>query len=460
MSPTHRSWVAVPGWWIPVWVIIDGDAQALDPLEEAVRDLIAADYREVAGIARRLGLPIELVDSAVGTLFGRRVIADEEGGLRVLGDRSDAAAEEPATRSGWLGWVHGPVFELVLAEEPPDPPEALPGWTFHPLPHTARRGRKPTDGQIDDVLRVLPSTGRLRASDLAGARIEEIDGSRVRRVRRKSEATLVAAPLWCPVEHRITGPVVWRPSMVPSASPTSELDPGGWEGLAAALAEEVVAELNREGAGVLEHVAPGVLRDAGYESVQELRESAERKARHQLGIAGDAMSDMVNAVAQAYILETLAGAMGLDWRALARGWADVVEVATVELKRAIGELPKELPAAATLEVQHEVRYLLGPRWFGFECEDRSALRKLLANEKESVGHRLAAIRLALLEDAKLRRRAKEANTECSHFLRDLERAKDQRNLVAHRRGDGTEVDVKELRALVLNAAKGIVRMLS
>ncbi len=328
------AWVAVPAWVFPVWVTVDGDALGLDPLEDALWRLVGAGVDSDAALTAMLGLPSGLVASALASLATQHRVTLEGDRWRHQGDGSDVAECPAVTRSGWIAWdaASGRLCaDLLLADDLIEGPEPHPDWTVYALDASPPSLGKPAARDIDEALRLVAGAGVLRVYDAGALGLEEVDARRVRRLRRKLDGRAQRRQLWSPIEHRVAGSVVWRGCLVPTPDHEAELDPGGWEGLLQRIPPDVRVAVLADQAEVVETVAPGVLREAGYASARDLREHARREALRALDATERDPAELVDVVTEAYISERLADAVGATWRALGRGWAGVIEAAVATI---------------------------------------------------------------------------------------------------------------------------------
>lgn len=295
-------------WWIPVWVIAEVGAERPDPLERAVLGMVQAGVGSPAEMAGWLGLQTSYLESACGSMLGRGVQLSERGEY-VPGD-AEADEDQTETRPGWVVWdpVRGELLPFVLEADAPERPES---GNWPQRPERRKVGREL--GWLPDLppvtLRQLGET--FEASSLRVQRIQLRPGSWMR------------GYLWVPVEHRLTGPVVWRPVPAPIADLQTELDPNGSGGLRDRLDNATLRGIEEAQYALLRDQAPWLLEKAGYASARELREEAERKARASLGTSP--VPQVLAAVREAYVAEVIATVTGQGWRPMAMAWAQVFE---------------------------------------------------------------------------------------------------------------------------------------
>jgi hypothetical protein len=464
---TARTWAPIPAWWIPVWVVLDGASGALDPLEDAVLALVAAGKRQPDAVASVLAVPTLLVERALAHLAAQGLVAGEAGAWRpVAAAMAGAAPQERAAFVAWDEATIRPLLQVWLDPEAPEDPPDIASATVLPVPSADREWpKRPSDQRIDRALQLFAATGAVVALEPIGSGVREVDGARVVRVRRRLDQRFARRWIWAPVEHRLHGAIVWRPSLVPRPNLETELDPGGWEGLVQRV-PELAGVLQAAQGEVLDAIAPGVLERAGFRTVDELRAEAHRSAERALdGPVAAPWQPIVALVAQAYAAERTAEAVGLDWRALARGWADVLEALTLALlgRVRIVVLGATLRAPQPEEVARLVREL-GPGVHRLKAvwrnpEEAKRLADTVRDGTDSIGTRLLAVMVAVASDAKLRSAFLEAMQDHPRFFDDLDTANKERIAVVHRR-DATDeqVSVVAFRERVIALARTSVRL--
>jgi hypothetical protein len=170
----------------------------------------------------------------------------------------------------------------------------------------------------------------LRIFEPFGSGRREVEGGLVAKLRLKTDAHFKLASIWVPVEQRALGAVVWRPSLVPTAEVQAELDPGGWSGLLLAVAAPVRVELEEERQAFADLVMPGIVQQAGFASVEELRLAVRGEARKLVGDArlSEALQRLVEEAIQ---MQWLGQVVGADWRMLAKPWTAVLDLALAEV---------------------------------------------------------------------------------------------------------------------------------
>jgi hypothetical protein len=307
-------------WWIPVWVVAEVGKERPDPLERAVLSMVRAGVGRPSEMAGWLGLQTSYLESACGSMLGRGVQLTEQGDY--VPDEVEADEDQTETRPAWVVWdpVRGELLPFVLEADEPDRPEAL-DWP-----------RRPERGRVGRELGWLPDLPPVSLRQLGES--YEASSLRVQRIQMQP-GPWKRGHLWVPVEHRLTGPVVWRPVPAPMAELQTELDPNGAEGLRDRLDNVAFRDIEEAQHALLRHQAPWLLEKAGYTSARELREEAERKARASLGASPAAQ--VLEAVREAYVAEVIATVTGQGWRPMAMAWAQVFE----SLARPLRELVLE-----------------------------------------------------------------------------------------------------------------------
>lgn len=467
-----RSWVPVPAWWVPVWIVLDGRPGVLDPLEDAVAALVAVGTARPSAIASTLAVPAPLVESALTHLAASGLVILEGEDWRSA-PGLPAEMSEPQERAAFVAWdeaVGRPLLQVWLDVNDPDPEELPPvaQGTVLPVPPSADATwpRLPTSDRVDRSLQLLAATGTVVALEPVGGQVREVDGARVVRLRRRPDRRSERGWIWVPVEHRLQGAVVWRPSLLPRPDVETELDPAGWDGLLN-RAGALTATLRAAQGEVHDLIAPGVLERTGYRSVEELRSEAVRSADRELnGPVPAEWGIVAEVVAAAFVTQRTAEAAALDWRAVARGWADVLEVVTLELVRRVRPalLAVRLTDAGKV-APDRLRPVLGSATLGH-------VRKVLRSEEEanrlvdsvrhgtdSIGVRILAIAAAVAADPAVYRAFAELSMDHARFFDDLDRANKDRIAVVHRRdGDEDRVSIVGFRDRVLSVARTSARL--
>lgn len=456
-SPNRRLWQPLPARWVPVWISLEATAGRRDALQDAVEGFVRLGVTEAGGIATELGLPVTLVESAIALGLAAGSLEQGPAGLRAreVGDEGDSSPEE----AGWLAWDHAAGRPLLqLWADPSLPGEGLraEGWEVLPLPERYRRPGKVHDDRLHRALRVMGHAPEVTLLRPIGLGVDEDERARVRRVRRRLGERLASGWIWAPVEHRIQGTVVWRPSLAPMAEVRSELDPQGWGGLAERLSAEQVAQHEQLRARLRDEIAPGILERAGFESVEEMREEAARTAARELGGAATWPRLRV-AVEAAFLQQRLAEIIDSDWRTIARGWADVLEVLSLELAQACRGAIRSLRRSPRWGAQQErdlKRRLGGKTWriVRRTLEDPERLRELqqvARDNADSIGARILVIGAALATREAVARRFEFVFESHPRFFEELDRANVERTTVIHHRAQAEEIHVPAFRSRVL-----------
>lgn len=465
MSEIVRRWIPTPAFWYPVWVTLDGAGHALDPLEEALLALVRAGLRAPADLARELRVDFGLVESATQGLVADRSLAMEPGGL-APGEAADAdPSGDLQDRMGFIAWnprTRRPLLQLWLDPELPRVTVAPRGWRFAPNEFARSEARPPDDHDVEVALRLLPDAGDLRAFEPMGDGVREVDGARVHRLRMRPPARRQRASIWVPVEQRVQGPVVWRPSLVPMPEVETELDPAGWAGVLEAAPPEAQTLARSDMDEVHTQVAPGVLRAAGYESVEELQRSARAAAARDVG-ALDGMDLVAKTVETAFVGQILGEAAGADWRTLGQAWANVLEAVTMEVARRVAPLLRDLKADDPPEDTRSLARLLGPSWerardYSANRDQLGQLKAAMRGDADNVGTRILALAVTVVRDRRVRRAVEGVVEDQPDLFEQLDRARDERNRVVHLREKGDPVSVSGFRARVLLLTGALSRL--
>lgn len=468
MNDTLRTWIPLSAWWIPVWITLDNAGESTDALETAVAGLVRAGLRARDTLARELALDVALVESAVATLLAAGVLTEGDGGLAAA--HEPVPAEGPRGRPGFLVWdpaAQRPLLQLWLDRDPPsDELPAPPGWRVAPWTAPDDYPLRPRERELGEFLRVLPSAGDLRLFEPRGDGVHESDGVRVRRLRRRAGPS-VRAPVWAPVEHRAAGVVVWRPSLRPLPEVGTELDPTGYEGIVRrglpAGVTGALADTERE---LRDRVAPGVLRQAGFASVGDLRASAHDEAVRALGVFATLPEwrDLLALVEDAIVDEHLSLAVGGDWRRPIRAWGDVLERLTgLVMQRLRSLLDRVQARPVPPDELARIRPLLGrstPHVVAVvgNSGELERLRVSLKNDLDSIGTRLLAFGVCALLHPPARRAFEALALDAPGLFDALDKAKEERNAVVHPKPHTEPIGVAGHRARVLLLCRTLPRL--
>lgn len=468
MNESIRTWVPLSAWWVPIWITIASDSESTDALETAIAELVRSGLRAPDVMARELCLDVALVESAVANLLAAGVLTVGEGGLSAA--QKPEPVEGPRSRPGFIAWdpaAQRPLLQLWLdADVPPDDPPAPPGWRVAEWTEAADYPPHPRDRELGEFLRVLPSAGDLRLFEPRGNGVHESDGARVRRLRRRTGAS-VRGPVWAPVEHRIAGAVVWRPALRPLPKVTTELDPSGHEGIlrrglnASACSALEDAERERR-----DRVAPGVLRQIGFRSVDELRASARADATRALGgIAELAMwAPLVSLIEDAIVDEHVSLAVGGDWRRPLRAWGDVLEHLTAIVVAHLRPVVSQLEARQIEpDESSRIRTLLGPTaghalTVASKPDQLRQLKESFHNELHTIGTRLLAFGVCAILHPPTRRAFEGLALDARDLFANLDKAKEERNAVVHPKPSHQPIGVAGHRARVLLLCRVLPRL--
>lgn len=467
MNDAVRIWVPVPAWWIPVWVTLDTAGESTDALETAVAGLVGAGLVSPEAIARELCLDRALVESAVATLLAAGVLMATDGGLKA--HPALEAPEGPRALPGFIAWCPAsqrPVMQLWLDRELPLVAEgAREGWQIAAWAEPDLYPGRPSDRDVAGLLRALPSAGDLRIYEPRGIGVHESDGARVRRLRRRTGASL-RGPIWAPVEQRVAGPVVWRPSLLPVPEVSTELDPGGIEGVERVIAAGARGVLREAEAAHRDRIAPGMIRASGFTSVEDLRNSARQEAARELGGISERpeCAGLLRLVEDAIVDEHVSRAVGGDWRRPLRAWGDVLERLTRDFALRLRPVVREL-VARTLEADGRRR--LGPILgestgrvlaVAGRSDDIAKLRASFDSDLDSIGTRVLALGVCVALDTRTQRAFEALCMDAPRLFDSLEKAKEERNRVVHPKDGAEEIGVAGHRARVLLACRMLPRL--
>jgi len=456
-APVERSWLPVPTWWYPVWVSLDRGLGPTDPLLVAVVEFVGIGVVRAEDIAHELSVPRILVESALAHA--------ESVGLLVRDAAGDLEAHQgefvgpPREDAAWVAWDSAagrPLLQVWLDGSMPDGPGSPTGWSVEAAPEGADYPRRPSDGKLLGALRVLGQASDVAVYTPVGKGVRRDEVALIRRIRRRARQRPKRGWSWAPVEHRVYGTVVWRPSMAPLPEVETELDPAGWAGLEAQIDAKTRARQARSRRRVREEIAPGVLQAAGFASGEELREAAARTARRELGPAAS-HRETLELVREAYVQERLAEVLESDWRVLARGWVDVLELLTLRLADTSrpGVLSTGRLTSWRPEEERRLRKTLGGKTWGTvrrtlaDDNRRHALQQAARERTDSIGTRILLLGSAVAADRQLERAFVSALEVEPRFFEYLDDANLARRTVVHLRGDAGEVDVGSFRTRVL-----------
>jgi len=461
MAEVTRTWVPVPGWWFPIWVTLDATGHARDPLEDAVLGLVRAGMTGTGELAHALRVGSGLVESAVNHLTGSGVLEREDGSLKPVADPPDPMGQLEARR-GLLAWdpaAGRPLLQLWLGAEPPEVDQAPPGWQLAPWEPRSDLSA-PSDREVADALRLLSDVGELRAFEPVASGLREVDGARIHSLRRRGSRNRRLAPIWVPVEQRVPGPVVWRPALLPTQQVDTELSPGGWAGLLEVSSSEVRQLLDSERTACLASVAPGVLREAGFSSVEDLRRTAAATAARELGDLSD-WERARRAAEDAFVVDRLGEAAGGDWRQRAGGWASLLDVTTHQLVRQMLHLRPAAWRTPDGDEEREGRRALGPLWQEVKglLRKPDALRSIdkhITNDADGIGERLLWIGATIASSREARSAFTRVIAETPDLFEQLDKARQERNAVIHPRERVDPVPVAGFRARVLRVCRALI----
>jgi hypothetical protein len=459
MNDATRIWFPIPAWWVPVWITLDSAGESTDALETAVEAMVRAGLRAPAVIARELCLDTALVESAIATLASAGVITQTADGLSAK-PRSEPG-EGPRSRAGFIAWdpsAQRPLLQLWVAREPPLPAvEAPPGWRLSPWSEPDDYPQRPRTKEVAERLGVLPSMSGLRTFEPRGNGVHESDGGRVRRLRERSGPS-ARLPIWAPVEHRMSGPVVWRPSLRPIAEVGTELDPAGYEGVVRRAlvpgASEALADAEREHR---DRIAPGVVRQAGFTSVDDLRAEAKKQVSRDLGAITNlpGWQAVVQLAEDAVVDELISPAVGGDWRRPLRAWGDVLETLTALLIERLRPIVIALEARSVdPDERASIRLLLGPSTdhtlsTASNPEHFKQLKDSVQGRLDTIGTRVLAFGVCALLHLPTRRAFERLADQQPSLFETLGRAKSERNDVVHPKATTEAIGVAGHRARVV-----------
>lgn len=433
-------WFGVPSWWVPVWVSLDDGRANLDPLEEAVLAFIALGGLDAAGIARRLAVARSLVESATHSLLSRGVLESTENGLvAVEVDRDEVAVD----REGWIAWgpsLRRPLLQVLLGSRLPERPPSPNGWALSEMTGREERPARPRTRDVDKALRLLPHAAATRVYERIGLGLSEVEGARIRSMRRKLDTASRANPIWIPTEHRLQGTAVWRPAIWPVADISTELDPGGWTSLIERIGEERAESAEAGRKAIRDEIMPGVIEATGFGSVAELASWSEEQARRELGPGWRRADGVIErAVADAFQHQTLGLVTNPTANSLAHGWVAVLEHLTKDLVEPARDRvgghrgPVGLPRS---DRKRRVVRVLGATWGHFrqavsEEPTLESLTDQLRSHTDTIGSRLLALAMDCVIDGPGLARAEALEEALPGFFGHLGRALKERNSVIH-----------------------------
>lgn len=458
-----RTWFAVPGWWLPVWVSLDGGRGGLDPLEQAVRSFVAWGSAEPAWIADRLAVDRSLVESAIHSLLGRGCLTAGESGLVVVEQEDEDA---PTDREGWVAWdsvERRPLFQILLgAAAPPETPPEPPGWAVERLSGQEQRPSRPSQQRVDRMIRLLPHANETRLYERIGLGLSEVEASAIRSIRRKLDVRPRYGAIWIPTEHRIQGSAVWRPVVAPMAQVPTELDAGGWAGLQARLTEDRQADAEGSRRAVRDEVMPGVVKAMGFESVSDLTDWSRRRAQAELGgawrVDGGALEE---AVVDAFRQEKVGEALERDANSIAGEWTIVLELLTKRLidpvRDRLGEQRGAFPQPRSGQ-KRRIVMVLGPSWDHLsqalrEDERLGELTERMRTRTDTIGTRAVGLAAACLLDGDGLARAERLDEALPSFFVHLGRGLKERNTLTHPDEEKEPVSLAGFRTRVLKLCK-------
>jgi hypothetical protein len=455
---TPRTWVPIASWWLPVVVTLRAERGPRDALEMAVLALVAIHVDRAEAIAHELCIDVGLVDSAAHHLVACGGLAIDDAGILAIPSDSRGQDETADNRDGWLAWdarQNRPLLQLWLDDEVPSGRIEPAGWrVLEPVCLEVAPGR-PSRDDVRDRVQQLAAMAELRIFEPFGSGRREVEGGLVAKLRLKTDAHFKLASIWVPVEQRALGAVVWRPSLVPTAEVQAELDPGGWSGLLLAVAAPVRVELEEERQAFADLVMPGIVQQAGFASVEELRLAVRGEARKLVGDArlSEALQRLVEEAIQ---MQWLGQVVGADWRMLAKPWTAVLDLALAEvcldLRPVVDALwdsglPPLLPGWPQNWVgpseAHVLQVVKKPK------QELGQLRKRLDDQTDPLGHRVLVLALCLAVDAESAARYRPALRRCPRLFFELALAVRARNSVDHVRAETEFVEVEVFRARVL-----------
>ena len=481
-----RAWYGVPAWWFPVWVTIDADGTALDPLEEAVQGLVGAGVDTALQIVGHLGVHLSLVESAIGQLQergyvmldGKRIQRSQPPGAE--GSLSPPPEDDgPAlhTRRGWVAFdsrLARALPTVWLCDDPPDVTEApeVPDWSVVPQepdrePEHGKKGaaRRALDGE----LMTLPHLPGALLLERFGTGVSETDGRRIRRIRERSNERPRVAPIWIPVEHRTHGEVVWRPSLWPTHDIDEELDPDGLDALMPQLSPTQRQTLEASRLEVREAIAPELFTKAGYRNLAELRSNARDIVERRVGAHQVAWKPLVEAAEHAVCMEKVATMVGGGARRVARDWADVLEQLALILERGVASTLGPDSGPVRLPLPDPMRRLLGEKcakWVSASVgpnkskDDHHSIEQLayrIRDQRAGFADRVLALGIAACANQSVASALREATATLPGFMDKLLVAGETRNHLTHPGRIG-EVDPVRYRDDVLALCHAAVRM--
>ena len=467
------GWVAAPAWWIPVWVEIVGPSQGLDPLQEAVLALVKAGRSDADTMAADLALPRSLTRAAAEGLVALGLLEfDEQDGLVACAESVEHSPGDevaPRVREAWIPWdpLHARPLSIIWLDS------RFPNIMLPEAVDDGALRSRPKDRDVETSLRLLPHLSTLelispRAHGLREApqpgMVVRLDRARLRAIRLRDGGWAKRGAFLVPTEQRLTRALVWRPTLLAHPNEVGELDPRGVDGLVVRR-PDLVAELEHRAVDEADRCLQPLLDAGAYASIDELRENARKQAAR--GLAGfwtpRAWPRTCRALEEAFIEQEIGVLLEGDWRRLARGWAEVVEALTVELVEPARALVREAGSLPTLppEVERRLQRVLGQTWQhlgqlrrgGDARKNFGDLKWKLAQDSDSIGHRLLAIGAAAMLDAEQRRAIQEADQALPEIFRQLDVANQERIAVIHHRARSEDLDVVGFRDRVLNLCR-------
>lgn len=467
MNDPVRIWVPMAAWWVPVWITLDTAGESTDALETAVIGLVHAGLVAPDALARELCLDRALVESAVATLTAAGVLTATEGGL--MAKPTPEAGEGPRARAGFVAWdpaSQRPLLQLWLDRDLPEMPVRCPeGWRIAPWAEPDPYPSRPRDQEVAEELRVLPGVGDLRIYEPRGLGAHESDGARVRRLRRRTGPSL-RGPIWAPVEQRVAGPVVWRPSLLPLPEVSTELDPSGVQGVERGITPDAQGVLREVEAAHRDRIAPGLIRAAGFASVEDLQTSAREEAARELGGISEMpeWGGVLRLVEDAIVDEHVSRAVGGDWRRPLRAWGDVFERLTRDFARRLRPVVLGLKAGRLeADGRSRLRPVLGDSTgrvldVASQPAELAKLCASLARDMDSIGTRVLALGVCVALDPRIRRAFEVLCLDTPKLFDSLDTAKDERNRVVHPKEGAEEIGILGHRARVLLACRMLPRL--
>lgn len=473
-----KRWFEVRVWWVPVWIASDSGLVTVDPLMEAAAGLLRAGMSEPEEMGRLLFLSPALLESALAHLQGLGHVTRTDTGWALTPDARPPT--EPVEQEGWVLWdpaVDRPLLQVWIGRRPRKTPAPPPGWELvvEELPTKVQR---PPDRVVEEGLGLLAGVPDLMGYEALGAGARRIDARRICRIRRRPMAKLRPGSAWVPVEYRPTGPVIWRPAPAPLPSVETELDPAGEEGLRARLSADAAAALDHLALEVRTRLAPGIVHEAGFKSVEELKQAGHRAiTRELLGVSpAEGWQGIEALMIQAWSGQRLAQVVSGDWRAALHGWAAVLEAlarGTVRqlrpaLDAALFERVREMPRQQRdQQADRQERLLAGSLGFLKRevLKSEQGLRELQGQvDRPTIGSAMLAMAFAAsfhpgaaaaLADAD--RRLRDLSTTGQGLFTVMAQANRERIAVIHHE-PAEAVNVMAARARVVALARTLVEL--